>query len=95
MTPETVNKLIAFICILAMVMLLWTFASTRRISKWTPPEPDEDETLNKYDTLPPGEAVAYAWSDNEPNPHLHEMRKDDVRAQMPLLARALDRLVEE
>lgn len=49
-----------------------------------------------WDHLPAAEAVARAWSDPGPKRgtwHVHARR--DVRDLMPLLGRALDRLLEE
>lgn len=50
--------------------------------------------LRQYDHLPPDEAVIAAWTRPGPRPDWHRERVDDVRAGMPLLARALDRLAE-
>lgn len=61
--------------------------------KKTPITPDG---LIKYDDLPVEEALWRAW--NDPGSHSvqrltwHAYRRKDVRDNMPLLARALDRL---
>jgi len=59
--------------------------------KFTPFKP---EGLTKYDHLPPEEALAKAWNDPGVNPAWHHRMQQIVRSQMPVLARALDRLVE-
>ena len=55
-----------------------------------------EQLLTVWDHLPPAEAVARAWADPGPKRgtwHVHARR--DVRDLMPLLGRALDRLLEE
>lgn len=44
---------------------------------------------------PPVEAVLDAWCDPGPNPFWHRMQQETLRANMPLLAHALDRLAQE
>jgi len=55
-----------------------------------------DDLLQVWDTLPPVEAVARAWMDPGPK-HIHgtwhRSARADVEYLMPLLARALDRLL--
>ena len=46
------------------------------------------------DSLPPEEALARAWSEPGNNPRWHRLCQQVVRDCMPVLARALDRLVE-
>lgn len=41
------------------------------------------------------DAVLNAWTQPGPRPAWHQARQDDVRAAMPLLADALDRLAKE
>lgn len=50
--------------------------------------PTPPEGLTRYDDLPPSEAVVLAWTE------LPEVGRDNLRRDMPVLARALDRLVE-
>lgn len=50
--------------------------------------------LQKFDKLPPPVAAASAWMDGGRNPAFHEIRRQEMRLTMPLLARALDRLAE-
>jgi hypothetical protein len=54
--------------------------------------PTTETGLRKYDHLPAEEAVRLAWQTPGPNPHWHTQMQAKVREQMPLLARALDRL---
>ena len=56
--------------------------------------PVSEEGLKSYDDLPADEAVALAWSEAGVNPTWHFRMQQIVRAQMPVLARALDRMVE-
>jgi hypothetical protein len=48
--------------------------------------------LRRYDHLPAAEAVKLAWSDPGSNLSWHRKMQALVEEQMPLLARALDRL---
>lgn len=56
--------------------------------------PVTEEGIIQFDELPPGVAVALAWSEVGENPAWHYKMQDEVRTQMPVLARALDRMVE-
>ena len=51
--------------------------------------------LRKFDHLPPAEAVIAAWTSTGSNPSWGEAAIAETRASMPLLARALDRLVQQ
>lgn len=51
--------------------------------------------LRKFDHLPPVEAVIAAWTSAGSNPSWGEAAIAETRASMPLLARALDRLVQQ
>ena len=51
--------------------------------------------LRKFDHLPPAEAVIAAWTSTGSNPSWGEAAIAETRAAMPLLARALDRLVQQ
>jgi hypothetical protein len=57
-----------------------------------------EERMAMWDDLPAAEAVARAWQDPG-SPHRfgtwHKRAREDVAYVMPLLARALDRLLEE
>jgi hypothetical protein len=50
--------------------------------------------LTKFDDASPGEAVMLAWLESEDFPYWHSVMKTRVRRNMPHLARALDRMVE-
>jgi hypothetical protein len=55
------------------------------------------ELTEQFDELPPAHAVARAWRplDVKRYGHWHKQSRDQVADLMPLLARALDRLLEE
>lgn len=53
------------------------------------------EGLTQFDGLDPAAAAVKAWTEPGPNPGWHRVMKDRVSQEMPLLARALDRLAEE
>ena len=55
--------------------------------------PYTDKGLVQYDGLEPLDAVIKAWTEEGPHPAWHEETKRAVRDAMPLLARALDRLI--
>ncbi len=52
------------------------------------------KNIEMYDMLPPEQAAARAWGDPGRSPHIHREAQDNLRRSMPLLARALDRLVD-
>ena len=52
------------------------------------------EAMRASDCLPAIEAVVKAWSEPGRVPTWHYNAKDRVRSEMPLLARALDRLLD-
>lgn len=55
-----------------------------------------EELLAVWDHLPAAEAVARAWADPGPRSGTwHQLARRDVADRMPLLARALDRLLLE
>ena len=51
--------------------------------------------LRKFGHLPPCEAVIAAWTSTGSNPRWGEAAIAETRAAMPLLARALDRMVRQ
>ena len=51
--------------------------------------------LRKFDHLPPCEAVIAAWTSVGSNPSWGSDAIAETRAAMPLLARALDRMVRQ
>ena len=50
---------------------------------------------DKYDHLPPLDAVVAAWSNPGRVPSYHAYMQVRLELEWPLLARALDRLVQE
>jgi hypothetical protein len=86
---------------LALIGLLMLFAYLigelflRRRKQKAEKTPVTKEGLVQYDELPSGVAVLMAWTEAGNNPHWHEMMQDNVRAEMPVLARALDRMANE
>lgn len=56
---------------------------------------DALDEIERLQALPAVEAVAKAWSEPGPVPGLHEQMRRNVRHDMPLLGRALDRLEQE
>jgi hypothetical protein len=59
------------------------------------PTPVTEDGLAIYDHLPAEDAVQAAWMYEGNHPAWHHRMKQIVRAQMPVLARALDRLEKE
>lgn len=55
--------------------------------------PVTPSALEKYDRWPAADAVRLAWGEAGPRTAWHAAAKAQVRECMPLLARALDRLV--
>jgi len=53
------------------------------------------DNLSLYDGLPPAQAIVAAWTIPGSNPTVHATAQRHVRAAMPLLARAIERLVAE
>lgn len=51
--------------------------------------------IDKYDHLPPLDAVVAAWSNPGRVPAYHAYMQVRLEREWPLLARALDRLVQE
>lgn len=51
--------------------------------------------LEKYDDLPPAEALKEAWLNPGRHPGWHHKNKAQVRQLMPLVARAIERIVKE
>lgn len=53
----------------------------------------DPDNIKKYDHLPAEQAIIRAWTEGEPSPRWHALAIRDVHNAMPLLARAVDRLV--
>lgn len=79
---------------LLFIFLVGEMILRRRKQRAIKPTPVTEEGLAQYDDFAPGEAVYLAWSEPGDNPRWHNKMQDEVRSQMPVLARALDRLVE-
>lgn len=54
-----------------------------------------ERKLDIYDEFPPAIAVVMAWGEDEGYPLYHRRKQDEVRKAMPVLSRALDRMVEK
>lgn len=68
-------------------------AQARRLEeKSMDPTPVTQSGIEMYDHLTPAEAVLAAWSNPGSSPEWHERTQAIVRANMPVMARALDRL---
>jgi hypothetical protein len=95
-TQDFADKFGAFSAIVGVLMCCWAIGMIlyykRREANAPVATPVTDEGLTQYDDLPPAVAVMMAWSEAGDNPRWHALRQDDVRAEMPVLARALDRL---
>jgi len=57
--------------------------------------PVSSDGLRRYDSFDPLFAIALAWTVAGLKPRWHRRAQKVVRKAMPLLARALDRLVED
>lgn len=57
--------------------------------------PTTPSGLRRYDHLPADEAVVRAWVDAGVRPRWHERMRRRVTREMPVLARALERLAHE
>lgn len=51
--------------------------------------------LQRYDDLPPVEALIKAWTNAGPHVVWHKENQRELRRHMPLVARAIDRIVED
>jgi hypothetical protein len=92
-------KILAFIAIGLMVLFIFIAGQVivkamqdRKLKEAITPMTEEG--LTQFDELPPGLAVTLAWSEPGDFPRWHQKMQDEVRQQMPVLARALDRMVE-
>lgn len=98
MSQENADQLIAFFSIIiGMVLILFVLDVVlakyyRR--KAVDATPVTEAGLKQYDDYAPGEAVILAWSEAGDHPQWHNQMQDEVRKNMPVLARALDRMVE-
>lgn len=97
MTQETIGQIGALISIASTILFIYAigdfFLRRRKQEEVSPATPVTEDGLAKFDDLSPGEAVMMAWTEDDNNPAWRLMQ-DNVRVQMPVLARALDRMVE-
>lgn len=94
-TPQTG----AFFGLILLLMLIWAVAiivKNRRDQKNSAilQTPITEEGLAQFDDLPAAIAVALCWSEPGENPRWHRKMQEEVRDTMPVLARNLDRLIE-
>lgn len=92
-------KILSFICIglgILFLFLVGEMILRRRKQRTIESEATQytEEGLTQYDDFAPGEAVYLAWTENGDFPRWHSKMQDEVRKNMPVLARALDRMVE-
>lgn len=92
---EKMMAFVALIWVIVCIYAIWNIFIKKEQARTLAQTPVTEAGLRQYDSLPPAMAVAHAWSDAGNQPHYHRMMQDNVRAEMPLLARALDRLVED
>lgn len=96
---DTQTKMLAFIVILSFLgivaMMTRIFLAHLEARKMEGSEPLTEDILKQYDDLPSGMAIYLAWVEDGSSPRSRKKMKESVRAQMPVLARALDRMVEE
>lgn len=58
-------------------------------------KPPTREGLGQFDHLPAADAIVLAWNMPGVAPRYHRDMQDQVKEQMPVLARAIERLTEE
>lgn len=95
MPTDNELKILAFIALglfILFILIAGSLILRSRKQQEMVKTPITEEGLAQYDDLPAGEAVLLAWTEAGNNPRWHMLRQDDVRAEMPVLARALDRL---
>lgn len=98
MNQETADQVIALLMIgLALFIIFQSgeyLLRSRKQKEAEPITPVTEEGLKQFDQLPSAMAVLLAWSDAGNNPRHHRKMQDEVRSKMPVLARALDRMVD-
>lgn len=98
MNPETADQIIALVAIIGFILFTWFAGDAflrRRKQEEITATPVTQEGLEQFDDLPAGVAVVMAWSEAGENPVWHHKMQNEVRSQMPVLGRALDRMVDE
>lgn len=66
-----------------------------KVNPAAPKTPVDPNALDMYDHLTPELAAVAAWIREGDDPYWHRSRKEVVAVSMPLLARALDRMVND
>ena len=89
--PEKLLMLALIAIIMLFAYLILALFFERRKTKDVTPVTKTG--LSQYDGLPSGVAVLMAWSEPGSNPEYHRLMQNEVRRQMPVLARALDRFI--
>lgn len=95
-TPDEL-RLISFIALGLLILFIFVAGCMilrSRKQQEMAGTPVTEQGLQQYDYLPSGMAVMMAWSELGDNPRWHQKMQDEVRQNMPVLARALDRMVE-
>lgn len=96
MSPDSIDKCIALAFIgLAMFIVYITVEHLLRRRKRKAIERCIGDELTVYDDIPSGAAVLMAWTEPGDSPRWHRAMQEEVRKTMPLLGRALDRMVKE
>lgn len=93
---QQVGALFGLILLLMIVWAVAIIVRSRKAQKNMAIEqtPVTEEGLAQFDDLPAALAVALCWSEPGDNPRWHRKMQEEVRDRMPVLARALDRLIE-
>lgn len=92
---DVVGSFFAFVAIglsLLFIYLIGEAILRRRKQKDLEPTPEPEVDITEYDELPPGVAVTLAWFETGEDPIKHYKQQDAIRAHMPVLGRALDRM---
>lgn len=91
-------KIAAYVALGLMVLFIFLCGQIilrRRNERKDRNAPASKVVLEQFDDLAPAYAVMLAWTEFEiSNERQHRKAKDDVREIMPVLARALDRMVD-
>lgn len=95
MNPDSVEKVVILLAIIVgsyvFGLFWWWLLGCRKQEKVTPVT---KQGLEQYDDLPPGAAILLAWTEAGANPQWHREMQNEVRKTMPVLARALDRFIQ-
>jgi len=92
------DKFVVLAGIVALIAILYALGEVllrRRTKKELDSTIEANVDLTQYDDIPSGAAVLMAWSEPGDFPRYHKKMQEEVRKNMPVLARALDRMVKE